>query len=522
MSSPRSDDTRLETLALEITDATPIDWDAQRESDHRETMQLIDDVFRAHRMMEDPPSADEPSLFHWGGLDVREKIAEGGFGEVYRAFDPRLQRSVALKLRKEDSAASARAWIEEARSLARLRHPNVLHVYDAAVHEERAGIVTELLQGVTLEEELSDGPLAHERLVPLARSLARALGAVHRAGLVHGDVKTSNVLREADGRLVLMDFGSTTRGLATGTPLFAAPEILAGESPTEASDVFSLAVLLARMAGGGYPYPASSLEELRQRQQLAPELPSALPPELDRLIRQALSADPERRPSLVEFAALESPLPTAAHKLHWLWAVPAVALAIFVMTLLQPSGVVDVQQSALLHVAGGSDQTLLPQTRLSAGDHLAYRFGANEDLHVYVLNEDRHGESFVLFPAPHLDLSNPLPGGEVHRLPGASGGESFDWVVSSAGGAETFLVVACREPLEILDAEIARLKTAHPDRAPAYAALTPEIFEGLRGVGGMAPTSETGSRQGRLADLARTLRGVDDDLWLELMTVDAD
>src|SRR5262249_43293301 len=150
-------------------------------------------------------------------------------------------------------------WLDEARNLARIRHPHVLSVYGADVVEGRAGIWTELISGRSLEEELEkNGPFAQADVLRIGRDIASALVAGHRAGLVHGDVKPANIMLE-DGpvprRAVLVDFGTADRILENdavpaylvGTPLTMAPEVLDGQAANAASDVYGLGVTLFRL-----------------------------------------------------------------------------------------------------------------------------------------------------------------------------------------------------------------------------------------------------------------------------------
>src|SRR5688500_12493458 len=212
----------LERLAQAVADATPVDWDAElaRTPDAAATLghlRVLAELGRVSRAAEDEvASAPDSARFHWGPLAALEMLGEGSFGEVWRAWDPALQRPVALKLRRATgSAGSDRRWLEEARRLARVRHPNVLVVHGADVHDGRAGLWTDLLHGATLEALLRErGTFGPREAALVGIELCGALAAVHAAGLVHGDVKASNVMREGEagspdgsGRIVLMDFG---------------------------------------------------------------------------------------------------------------------------------------------------------------------------------------------------------------------------------------------------------------------------------------------------------------------------
>ena len=273
----------------------------------------------------DDVSDPEPP-FRWGPLEVTERIGAGSFGRVYRARDSTLRRDVALKLRRVDPTGRTEGGedhLEEARRLARVRHPNVLVVHGAEVHDGWAGIWTDLVRGESLDLFLRrNGPLSREVLVRVGLDLCAALGAVHGATLVHGDIKPSNAMRDEDGRVLLMDFGSgfslsgTDDGEADarplhgstdhrprqGTPVAMAPELFDGSAPSASTDIYAVGVLLYRLASGQYPFRAAGLGELRTLlarqdrvplEELRPDLPSAFA----RVVHRTLSPDPGRRPA---------------------------------------------------------------------------------------------------------------------------------------------------------------------------------------------------------------------------------
>lgn len=272
------------------------------------------------------PAADQPAHeeTRWGDLTLRRKLGEGGFGEVWVAHDDNLDRDVALKLRKVErrEEEALRAFLDEARRLARVRHPNVLVVHGVAVRNRRVGIWMDLIDGRTIEEVVDElGPLGPGEVVSIGRDLCRALAAVHEAGLLHGDLKPGNVMREKGGRIVLMDFGACLEFqssadtedqlLCYGTAVNAAPEVLEGERAEVAADIYSLGVLLFYMLTGRYPVEGESVEEVRgqhlrrDRQSLTdlrPELPSGLV----HLVERALTPDPAQR--FASVGAVESAL----------------------------------------------------------------------------------------------------------------------------------------------------------------------------------------------------------------------
>ncbi len=221
-----------------------------------------------------PPPARGP-LDRWGHLELIEQIGQGSFGNVYRARDTRLDRDVALKLLRKgrQTAELAEKILHEGRILARVRHRNVVTVFGAEERDGRVGLWMEYIRGRTLEQLLrSTGPFGAREAALIGQELCRALAAVHKAGLVHRDIKAQNVMREEGGRLVLMDFGAgqfvhasaATPGRLTGTPLYLAPELLRGGDATVQSDIYGLGVLLFHLVTGQYPVTASSLDDLRE------------------------------------------------------------------------------------------------------------------------------------------------------------------------------------------------------------------------------------------------------------------
>jgi hypothetical protein len=191
-----------------------------------------------------------------------------------------------------------------------VRHPNVATVYGAERINREIGVWMEFVHGRTLEQQLRDGgPFAVDRVVKIGIDLASALSAVHRAGLIHRDVKAQNVLSDRDGRLVLTDFGATCEehgasggdpASAVGTPICAAPELLAGRPATPESDVYSLGVLLYHVATGTYPVSGESIVDIRDaharghRAALGDVRPD-LSPALTSVIDRAIDPDPRRR-----------------------------------------------------------------------------------------------------------------------------------------------------------------------------------------------------------------------------------
>ena len=327
----REPDDRLLEAALSITDAGDVDWETVRAALPGEprAIEALESIARLTALTdapEDPSSAVTSDIVtgsesthaktygRWGTLELRELLGRGSMGDVYVAWDPKLQREVALKLHRHWSGERSRRWIQEARRLARVRHPNVANGYGADVNDGRPGSWMELVRGRTLEDRLRrDGPLGAREAALIGVDLCGALAAVHAAGLAHGDVKPSNVVRQGlagdsgdAGRIVLMDFGSAhdselDDAHLPGTPLATAPEVLEGGRSTPASDLWSLGALLYRLVSGRWPIEARTLQELRERhvRDGAPSLRSVrhgLPVAFVTVVDRALARDPQRRP----------------------------------------------------------------------------------------------------------------------------------------------------------------------------------------------------------------------------------
>jgi serine/threonine protein kinase/Tfp pilus assembly protein PilF len=288
----------------------------------------------------------------WGSLKLIQRVGQGSFGEVYRAFDTTLEREVALKLllpRGDDKETEAKALLREARALARVRHPNVVPVYGVDSHDGRVGFWSDFVHGKTLSALLAaEGPFGAREAVLIGIDLCKAVGAVHAAGLFHRDIKATNVMREAGGRILLMDFGLTHDHDAahhlSGTPVYMAPELLSNAPATAVSDIYALGVLLFHLLTGKYPVDGSSIREIKSahdsgvRQTLLDIRPD-LPEQLAHVVETAASPDPSKRyrstgqmiAALTEAAGLgpatvESIEQPVARRFRW-WVLAAVVVA---------------------------------------------------------------------------------------------------------------------------------------------------------------------------------------------------
>jgi hypothetical protein len=461
-------------IAEAIADEQPVDWTpAERalgaDAAELESLRVLDDVARAFRSSGGHAGArrDAEPLFRWSGLDVHERLGEGLSGEVFCAWDPTLQREVALKLRvRRDplSDPANRQLLNEARQLARIRHHNVLAVYGADVDDGRAGIWSELIDGSTLAQVLErNGPMGPGEALAVGIDLCRALGVVHAAGLVHGDVKAENVMRERGGRTVLMDFGASGRAddldgrlLLSGTRRYLAPELLDGSGgPTAASDLYALAVLVYHLLSAAFPRADDgSRVALASRR---PDLPSALADGIDRLIAD----DPALRPASA--AAMAARLlalhpgtaePAAARPRRLLVAAAATAAAVALAIALLARPGAGPWQASIAFANADTGAALVDGSPVALGDALHLTVRASAPSHVYVINQDADGALAVLFPLAGLDLANPLPAGRDVVLPGSRGGRSLAWEIASPSDSDEFVVIASPQPLPRLQARL--------------------------------------------------------------------
>jgi eukaryotic-like serine/threonine-protein kinase len=325
----------LDALAEAVADGTPLDWD-RIESSADERSRVIVRNLRAmaamaglHRTLDTgaesaspaltvraPISTIERPLSTWGHFALEQHIGSGSFGDVFRAIDTRLDRVVAVKLARGE-LRDPDASLIEARLLARVRHPNVASVYGADVFDGQPGLWMEFIEGHTLSSVLvRQGKMSEAEAAVIGLDLCRAVAAVHAAGLLHRDIKAQNVMRESGGRIVLMDFGGGRDisaqqriGGDTGTPLYLAPEVLAGHPASARSDVYALGVLLYHLVTREFPVRAADALGIAAAHGASRRIPvTERRPDLSarfaRVVERAAAADPDARyPSAGAMAA---------------------------------------------------------------------------------------------------------------------------------------------------------------------------------------------------------------------------
>lgn len=250
----------------------------------------------------------------FGRYEVVNTLGQGAMGVVYKAYDPHIDRMVALKVLRADrvtSEAFVERFVREARAIGRLSHPNIVNVFDVGEDQGTIYIAMEFVEGRPLSDLIREGRLSYEKILDLALQIAEALAYAHKKGIIHRDIKPSNILVSAEGKVKLTDFGiariedpsvthHTQAGEILGTPAYMSPEQVMGRTPDGRSDIFSFGVVLYEMTTGQRPFSGNNLAAIFQSIiQHRPAEPNKLNPEvpedLSSLIMKCLEKDPGDR-----------------------------------------------------------------------------------------------------------------------------------------------------------------------------------------------------------------------------------
>ncbi|MEO1366235.1 MAG: serine/threonine-protein kinase, partial [Acidobacteriota bacterium] len=253
-----------------------------------------------------------------GPYRLEERLGKGGMGEVYRGYDERLGRPVALKRVLASNASNERIrerFRREARTVARLNHPSIVQVFDWVEQEDERWLVMELIEGVPLNEVVYRGDLTMPQLVACSLGIAEGLEAAHRAGIIHRDLKLSNVMLTSDG-VKILDFGIakvtqgpdgdplvtlTQSGAVMGSLSAMSPEQALGQKVDHRSDLFSLGSMLYELLTGTAPFKGRNTSETLIRIYSWEHLPieernAEVPSRFCRLVDRLLEKEPENRP----------------------------------------------------------------------------------------------------------------------------------------------------------------------------------------------------------------------------------
>jgi eukaryotic-like serine/threonine-protein kinase len=258
-----------------------------------------------------------------GPYKITSLIGSGGMGEVYRAHDPRLSRDVAIKVLPASFTADAerlRRFEQEARAVAALNHPNIVSIYDIGSENGVHFIVSELLEGETLRQRVSLGPIPPRKAIDFAVQFANGLATAHEKGIVHRDLKPENIFLTRNGRLKILDFGlaklrrpreqaetvdgdtaHTTAGQILGTAGYMSPEQVRGEAADHRSDIFSFGTILYEMLTGKRAFKRNTSAETmtailnEEPPEFSPSSMSQVPPALERIVRHCMEKQPNQR-----------------------------------------------------------------------------------------------------------------------------------------------------------------------------------------------------------------------------------
>ena len=251
-----------------------------------------------------------------GPYEITNFLGAGGMGEVYRAIDTRLNRKVAIKVLPEHFANDferLRRFEQEARAVAALNHPNILALYDIGVQDGMPYVVSELLEGGTLRQQLANGPLSVRKSVDYGVQIARGLSAAHAQGIVHRDLKPENIFITEQSHIKILDFGlakflstkmetstvasATSAGMVVGTAGYMSPEQVRGESVNHVTDIFSFGAVLYEMLSGQRAFKRdSNIETMNAILKEDPPDISALQPKIPQSICQIVQRCLEKNP----------------------------------------------------------------------------------------------------------------------------------------------------------------------------------------------------------------------------------
>ena len=420
-----------------------------------------------------------------GNYEIQSPLGEGGMGAVYKAHDPTLQRTVAIKvLAKQDEDASARL-LQEARAASALNHPHICTIHEVGEHEGQAFIVMEHVEGKPLSALIPSDGLPPESVIRYGTQIADALAHAHERGVVHRDLKSANVVITPEGRAKVLDFGLAKRmpradadavtrtqetltqpGMLVGTLAYMAPEVLRGEAATARSDIWALGVVLYEMASGRPPFSGTTQTDLVSS--IMKEEPALLPnkvsPSLRNVIQHCLTKEAAQRyphPSAIQAGLDTIQSDTAATKERGPWVQPAaqpvavrpwlrvglltatglaLAVAIWNGLAFRPSAPMAVLR---LVIPLPSGQQLLEVER-----SYPLALSPNSELLVYVAQG--RGERQLFLRALDDFETRPIDGSEGARYPFFS--PDSQWIGFFANGQLRRVAVAGGRPLTVCDA----------------------------------------------------------------------
>jgi len=288
-----------------------------------ETLLASSDDVRSNFLQSSAPRVTLMSGTRLGEYEVKSLLGSGGMGEVYRARDARLGRDVAIKVLPSSLSSDTdrlRRFEQEARAAAALNHPNILAVFQMGTYEGAPYLVSELLEGETLREQIKRGRLSIRKAIDYAVQIARGLAAAHDKGIVHRDLKPENLFVTKDGRVKILDFGlakltqpqldsahaaatlteGTEPGVVMGTVGYMAPEQVRGQTADHRADVFAFGAILYEMLAGKRAFQKPTSPEtmsaiLNEDPPGISQVTANIPPALQRVVHRCLEKNPEQR-----------------------------------------------------------------------------------------------------------------------------------------------------------------------------------------------------------------------------------
>jgi serine/threonine protein kinase len=398
-----------------------------------------------------------------GEYEVKSLLGSGGMGEVYRARDSRLVRDVAIKVLPPLFSANSdrlRRFEQEARATAALNHPNILAVFQMGTHEGAPYLVSELLEGETLREQIKRGRLSLRKAIDYGVQIARGLAAAHEKGIIHRDLKPENLFVTKDGRVKILDFGlakltqphsssensavtlteETEAGVVMGTAGYMSPEQVRGQTVDHRTDLFGFGAILYEMLTGNRAFQKSTSADtmsaiLNEDPPGISLVATNIPPALQRVVRRCLEKNPEQRfqsASDLAFAldALSEISGSAAagsnkepRRISKLWAVAAVLIAVFVAVFvlrLRGPGHLGQKHEPMERqlTASPAESSMSSWTISRDGKYVAYGDFSNK---LYLLAIDSGETRQLTLPAPYLPVDWFPDGNHLLLLSGAQG-----------------------------------------------------------------------------------------------------